>query len=713
METLNVVRNIDQLNDLLLYLSDKDIVAYDTETNGVGKEAQIIGFSVCAEIETAYYVILSYWCPETSQMIELISREDAAAVIGRLLDKQLVMHNAVFDCWMTRNNFGIDLMPSVHTDTMILGHVLNENRSNGLKERGVELYGDDARAEQAAMKESVHKNGGLLTKDCYELYRADADLLAHYGAKDAILTLKLFYNDVPLLFEASLDTFFYEQESMPLLRRTTYDLNTVGLRVDPERLQNLKATLTAECIEAKAFILKEITPYVRKKYPATGKTTHFNIGATQQLSWLLFHELENEFTTLTDGGKEVCEALEMKPPYTKGAKSDFLQIIVARKDEVYDHGCEQPDGTFKCVGRCEFKKKGKHAKDKKIGDPWKYLTCGVDTITRLSKKYKWVERLGEYKKNLKMLNTYVEGIESRMKYNVIRPSFLQHGTTSGRYSSKNPNFQNLPREDKRVKSCVISRSGKVFVGADYSQLEPRVFASFSGDTRLQQCFSNGEDFYSVIGCEVFGKKGCSLKKEEKNSFAKLFPEERQLAKTFSLAATYGSTAFRLAKTTGKDTEETQELLNSYFDSFPSVYEMMMKSYEEVKTTGQVVNLYGRPRRMPAAKHITELFGNTAHTELPYEYRSLLNLAVNHRIQSTGASIVNRASIAFYNMLDESKIKGCSIVMQIHDEIVVECNEKDAYEVSILLKYAMENTVVLPGVKLLADPKIANNLADLK
>lgn len=700
MEKLIVVKTKEDLRELIEYLRDQDYIAYDTETNGLDKESKIIGFSVCSNINISYYVVISYWDTNERKLVDLFTAAEVYPVIEILSKKNLIMHNAVFDCWMTKNNFGVDLMSTVHTDTMILGHVLNENRSNGLKERGVELYGEDARDEQKAMKESVTKNGGQLTKKIYELYKADADLLAYYGAKDAQLTLKLFYHDVPLLFEAALDTFFYEEESMPLLRRTTYDLNTVGLRVDPEKLQNLKATLEAECIEAKAYILKETAPYTDEKYPGTKKTNHFNIGSTSQLAWLLFIKLENEFNILTDAGKEVCKALEMPIPYSRNAKECFIQACIDQKGFVYK------EGYFN-------KKTKKNVRPKKIGDPWSYLTCGKDSLNMLSKKYKWVARLLEYKKNLKLLNTYVEGIESRMVYNVIRPSFLQHGTTSGRYSSKNPNFQNLPREDKRIKSCIVSRPGKVFVGADYSQLEPRVFASFSGDTRLQGCFSRSEDFYSVIGVEVFNKNDCTVSKNGKKSFANLYPEERQLSKTFALAATYGATPFRLAKTTGKPTKETEEMLNNYFESFPSVYQMMTDSYAEVQKEGQVKNLFGRPRRMPKAKEIKDICGDTAPDKLPYEYRNILNLAVNHRIQSTAASIVNRASIAFYNRIRADGISNCNIAMQVHDEIIVECKQEDANKVAEILKYVMENTVQLPGVKLIAEPKIANNLADLK
>lgn len=693
------------MKNLQQYLLDKDIVAFDTETTGVSKDSHIIGYSVCADIEVGYYVILSHWDLETQSMVELETNSLSIEMMRLLSTKSLVMHNSVFDCYMVKNNFGVDLMPAVHTDTMILGHILDENRSNGLKELGTTLFGDDARAEQIEMKASVTKNGGVLTKDKYELFKADADLIARYGAKDAILTLKLFYTMVPDLYDQGLDKFFYEEESMPLLRGPTYDMNTEGLKVDPDKLMSLKKTLEADCLEAKSFIHREIQPHVSEMYPGTKPANTFNIGSSKQLAWLLYIKLGNPFNTLTKVGKDICKALGLKLPYSLAAKRDFIYTCDRAKGQIYEEAVLNP-------------KTGKMGRPKKFGDSWNYIACGKESLQKLESKYKWVAKLLEYSKNLKLLNTYVEGIQSKMQYNIIRPSFLQHGTTSGRYSSKQPNFQNLPRDDKRIKSCIVARPGKVFVGADYSQLEPRVFASFSGDERLLACFRDGDDFYSVIGAEVFEKFNCSMKKDDENSFAKKYPQLRNISKVVALSSTYGTTAPKMAPAIGKTIEEAQGIIDEYFEKFPSVKKLMLESHQLAKDGGVVHNLFGRPRRMPKAKMIKQLFGNTPHEELDYEYRNILNLAINHRIQSTGASIMNRAAIACWKACRaledvDSGWKDVKIIMQVHDELILEGPEHLSEDMVIVLRDAMENTVQLPGVALLAEPKIGKNLAELK
>lgn len=699
-EQLIVIKTIEDLKKLNVYLEDKDFIAFDIETTGVDKSAKTIGFSVCCDINIAYYVILSYWDIAKKQLVDLETIQEAKSTLNLLTTKQLITQNGIFDCRVINDNFGIDLSQQIHTDTMIAGHLLDENRHNGLKELGVSIFGEDASKEQKEMKESVLKNGGMLTKDNYELYKADPDLMARYGAKDAILTLKLFYHFTPQLLEENLDKFYYDEESMPLFRGPTYDLNTTGLKVDPDKLMKLKGELEAECLEAKAFILKEISQHVKDKYPGTTKTNHFNIGASKQLAWLLFIKLENEFGVLTEGGKEVCKALQLRLPYSYADKRHFLSVVRENLGRIYE------------PAKMNYKTK-KMGRPKKITEVWNYLKADKAILIKLSKKYRWVEKLLEYSKNQKILNTYVNGIESRMRYNVIYPSFLQHGTTSGRYSSRNPNFQNLPRDDKRVKSFIVARPGKVFVGADYSQLEPRVFASVSGDEQLMSCFARGEDFYSVVGAPIFEKEGSSLVKDDEDSFAKKYPHLRDRAKVIALATPYGRTANQQATVMGITREESQNLIDSYFSMYPKVEKMMLDSHEEAKIEGRVITMFGRPRRIPQAATIKKIYGNTKHKDLPYEIRTLLNLAMNHKVQSTGASIVNRASIAIWNKIRENNIKECRIVMQVHDELIVECKEEDGQLVSLLLQEAMENTTLLPGVSLVAVPKIGKTLADLK
>ena len=193
---------------------------------------------------------------------------------------------------------------------------------------------------------------------------------------------------------------------------------------------------------------------------------------------------------------------------------------------------------------------------------------------------------------------------------------------------------------------------------------------------------------------------------------------RDVAKVIALATPYGTTAFRMASSLKKSQEEAAQIIRDYFDNYPSVERMMLDSHAQAKASGVVYNLYGRPRRMPKALDIVKTYGNAKHEDLPYEMRNILNLSMNHRVQSTGASIMNRAAIAAsasFKALaaDDSRWLEVTIVMQVHDELILEGPEALAEDMVIVLKDAMENSVTLPGVALVAEPKIAYNLADLK
>lgn len=696
---LNVIDTVTEASQLFEYILTKDLVAYDCETTGIHQGAEVIGISICADENEAFYLILAAWDNIAGKLQYLPGMyAQALLIVEELKNKKVICHNAVFDCAMAESFFKVRLIDSVHTDTMVLAHLLNENRRIGLKELAKEYFGDSAAQEQAEMKASVVSNGGELTKAKYEMYKADPHIMGKYGAKDALLTYKLFMVLVPELYNQGLEKFFYEDESMPLLKGPTYELNTAGLKVDGDGLVSLKKQLEAECLEAKDYIYSEIQPHIKDKYPGLKKKDVFNIGSTSQLSWLLFGKLQLEFNTLTKEGKVVCKALGMnKLPYTFPAKREFIANVEAAKDRLY-----VPETTVN----------GKVKRAKRVKDPWGYIACDKETLKKLAPRYKWIEKLLEYQRKTKILNTYVEGIQERTQYGVIHPSFLQAGTTSGRYSSRNPNFQNLPRDDKRIKQCIVSRPGKVFVGADYSQLEPRVFAYYSKDERLLAAFKGTDDFYSVIGMEVYDKTDCTPKKEgSSEAFGVKYKKLRDLSKVIALATVYGATAFQLMKTTGKNAESTQEDIDTYLERFPGVQDMMLEAHDLVKTQGQVTNLFGRPRRIPEGLLITKHYGKAKHADLPYEARQKLNLGCNHRIQSTGASIVNRAAIAFYNDLKTAGIEA-KVVLQVHDSLVAECSEADSETVALLLQNAMENTIQLEGIALEAVPKIGKNLAEV-
>jgi DNA polymerase-1 len=161
-------------------------------------------------------------------------------------------------------------------------------------------------------------------------------------------------------------------------------------------------------------------------------------------------------------------------------------------------------------------------------------------------------------------------------------------------------------------------------------------------------------------------------------------------------------------------QECQDIIDRYFAAYPKVELMMLSKHELAKANGVVYSLYGRPRRIPEAKNIGKIYGQfTAHGDLEYAQRTLLNLGMNHSVQSSAASIVNRAMIEFNEVIKIAGLQQCWIVLQVHDSILAECRKEDAELVAQILQHSMEKTTLLPGVDLVAVPSITTNLADQK
>lgn len=684
-EKLNVISTDEEIHTLIGYLKGYDYVAYDNETTSLSLSAEITGMSVCADPNEAFYIITAIYDPETKELIRLPNKEKIIELLLVLKDKKLVTQNGLVDFNWTSVNYGVQLKDSCFHDVMISSHLLNENVSAALKERAYAEFGEDATKEQEEMKDSVIANGGRWEEKRggnKDMYMADPYILGKYGAKDAILTLKLFHIDVPKLYAQNLAEYFYDLESMPLFRGPTYDLNTTGIKLNVEALQNLGKDLQKEMDELKASILADINPYIKEIYPGTSKKTEFNIGSSNQLAWLLFVKLENSWKKLTPGGKNKAKDLMGKIPYSDADKRRFVHAVNLGLDI-----------------------KGKPYKLEK------YLQCDKTAIGAYAIKYKWCENILKYAKAKKLLTTYVEGILEKVEYGVIRPRFNQIGTRGTRYSSSAPNFQNLPREDKRIKACMIARPGRIFVGADSSQIEARVFAIFSGDKELVECFSRGEDLYSVIGMRVFGKTDCTPFKEgSPNAFGIKYKKLRNISKVIALAICYGAEAPRLSDILGIDMKECQRIIDDYWEAYPTLKAYVDKCHKEIVESGVVYSSFGRPRRLPEAMFLKKL-GWPNIPKVPGDLKTYLNMSVNQPIQMTAGTIINIASIRFHN---QCKLEGihAPIVIQVHDQVVAECLEADAQRVAQILQAAMESPDLLPGIKLEAIPAIGKSLADL-
>jgi len=267
----------------------------------------------------------------------------------------------------------------------------------------------------------------------------------------------------------------------------------------------------------------------------------------------------------------------------------------------------------------------------------------------------------------------------------------------------NPNLQNLPRDDTRIKHGIIARDGYSLVGADYSQLEPRSFAHCSGEPALIQPYIDDKytDLYSAAAIDWFNL-GCSSKEVKAKH-----PDKRNIMKASLLAITYGAKKWKLAKITGKTLEEADKFISDYFKKYSILDRYIAGRHGSAIKHGKVQSEAGRIRRFIDIRRLQK----SRKREEQALFNKLLNTSVNFSIQSLAASIVNRSMIAIKKAFEDEKLDA-RILLQVHDEIVSEARNDHAERARQIMKEKMEGTYKL-RVPLVADPKIGFRLTEIK
>jgi DNA polymerase-1 len=253
----------------------------------------------------------------------------------------------------------------------------------------------------------------------------------------------------------------------------------------------------------------------------------------------------------------------------------------------------------------------------------------------------------------------------------------------------------------------------------------------SNDPALINVFKNGEDLYSRVAIQAFKiQEDVSAIKSDDNYLKKVRPDLRQRAKSIALAIPYGAGAWQIGQTLGIHIKEAQKLVDGYLDGFPELAKWMSDTHLRANTIGRIVNKTGRIRHLDKVRYIYEKFednlikpwvfkgmkeqarkaGNEKELQqLRMEYKNGLNNAKNFQIQSLAASIMNRSAIAIHKAFKEKGLDAY-IMLQIHDEFVVNCSEDIADEVSALVKHHMETTVNIE-TGLVAEPNIADDFGE--
>lgn len=311
-----------------------------------------------------------------------------------------------------------------------------------------------------------------------------------------------------------------------------------------------------------------------------------------------------------------------------------------------------------------------------------------DVMEMLADKgYKIAEYFVKYSEIQKLNSGYIQSIPALVdRHNVLRGDLNSNGTKTGRFSSQNPNLQNQPNNhDFPIRRAFIPRPGMVFLNYDYSQLELRVMAHVSQDKHFLEVFRNGEDPHGDV--------------------ARRLGIPRRDAKVVNFGVLYGMGSEKLAKTINVSTKEADKIINvDYLRTYAGFAAWKVQTENFVKRHGFVKNIFGRIRRLPNATK-----GPLERT--PKEFYGALRQSINSPIQGSGADMVKLAMIKMATRFKEEGIDA-HLVLQVHDEVLVEVSIPDMYRAQEIVIDSMENAVKL-SVPMLVDGKIITNWAEMK
>jgi DNA polymerase I-like protein with 3'-5' exonuclease and polymerase domains len=722
--------------ELANYIKNGNIIAYDIETTSINpRTGMIIGFSVSANLNEGYYFPTRIWNPEQQALVDSFigskSCDDIAKqLIGMLKGKKLIMHNGSFDIRFTKNFYGIDLREDLYCDTMLLRHTLKEDGPFGLKDIAIELQAElginaekEANEEQVLMKENIKRNGGSVSKENYEIFKADMQLLGQYAAADTDLTLRVMTHYLPILKEQELWDFFFVDEVMPLYKTVTIQMEEVGTELDMNLILETKKNINAELIQLEQDIIASmLTIPAVKEWVMVKAIQNFPPKKRGKYAERLKQHDPNSLFLISGDVNDLTEELKYKVSLELWKESEGNYINISSKKQLSDI-------VFK------YMKIKPLSQTRKGTDQF-----DDDMIEHLGKKHDWAAKLRDYNKLIKINSAYIDRFVDGNENGRYYWYFRQHGTTSGRFSS---DCQQMPRvlEQGEVSDLVLkynnilrsflkAENGRKLIICDQSSLEPRVFASVSNDPNLINVFLNNEDLYSRVAIQAFKLKGLSAKKKDPNFVKTMRPELRQRAKGIALAIPYGAGAWQISKSLDIDIREAQKLIDGYLEGFPELAKWMSDTHLRVQAFGFIKNKTGRIRHLDRVKAIYEKFeDNLLHPQafkmmkgmcksieqtnklmqLRMEYKNGLNNSKNFQIQSLAASIMNRSAIAIHKEFKERGLDAY-IMLQIHDEFVVNAKEEIAEEVSRIVKHHMENTVKI-ATGLIAEPNIADSFGE--
>ncbi len=436
-----------------------------------------------------------------------------------------------------------------------------------------------------------------------------------------------------------------------------------------QKAEEKKCTLYAYII----YKLQEITMKKLEEINAVDLFNNIDMPTVTVLANMQWNGMYADLEELNKFGKQLKEQLEIK-----------TKMIYEMAGEEFNIN------STKQLGEILFEKmKLPVVKKTKSG-----YSTDVDVLEKLKSEDPIISEILDYRQLMKLNSTYVEGLKPYInpKTKRIHSFFHQTITATGRISSTEPNLQNIPTRfelGKQVRKIFKPEPGKVYIDADYSQIELRVLAHMSEDTHMVQAFKDREDIHRQAASKVF-----------KTPMEEVTKEQRSNAKAVNFGIVYGISDFGLGEQLGISRKIAKQYIEEYLQEYAGIKNFMDDMKEKAKETGYVETLFNRRRYIPELKsnnYMVRQFGERA--------------AMNTPIQGTAADIMKIAMINVYKKLIEENLEA-KIVLQVHDEMMIEAPLAEAEKVKEIVKTEMESAIKL-NVPLIAEVSEAENWYECK
>ena len=691
-ENTQVIRTKQDLVEYINASISNGIIAIDTETNNSLDPITCLLMGACIYTpgrKSAYIPVNHVNLDTMAKLENQLTEADIKEQFDRLKTTKIIMHNGKFDYEVIKCT--CDCVLDVYWDTEIAARILDENELAALKKQYI-LHIDSSQEKY----DITHLFEGV------EYATVDPDVFALYAATDAFMTYRLYEWQKEQFARSGNENLFnvFMNVEMPIVQ-VSAEMELLGIEIDKEYAERLSVKYHKKVDVVDKEIDEELKKYSERiaAWRLTKEANYKELNSKPN-KW-------GEYTYKKSKNEQLADPPQLNSPTQLAILLyDILQVPVQDK--------KSPRGTGEEILN-------------KINLP----------LCELILKKRGLEKL---------IGTYIDKIPNCVspKDNRLHAHFNQLGAGTGRFSSSEPNLQNIPSHTKEIRLMFKAAEGCVFVGSDYSQQEPRLLAAYSKDKTMIDSYKENKDLYATIASGVY--KNDYWDNMEKHQDGSPNPEgkkRRSNCKSLLLGIMYGRGAPSIAEQIHSSVEEAQKIINNFYTQFPSVKEWTDKTERDAKVTGYVEDMWGRRRRLPdillpkytiKSKQSETEFNpllytlgkvNNSSSGLIENYRKKLDRVksrkeyqqvqqdaekngitiidngafisqaerqcVNARIQGGAASMTK---VCMRKIFDDKELNdlGAHLVLQIHDEVIVECPEENADRVIERLTYVMRTAV---------------------